>query len=266
MKKQYILAIAMLLSATAAQAQFYNTASANHNGQTTVYLGLGSTTSTPTFQLADNSLWGYREVIPTSIEYSPTLAFLITGGGMGDVTENFKIGAMIGVGYTSSSFEAEFKAASIGGVNDYIIDAKSKLIDIQLGLEGEVLPVEKIGIDFAVAPYVQFLFGGTTRAEQYLAATGILIENADANQWHEVTKGDFGMPNMDFGMLGRVGVNYHFTEMFYAGVSAQMRFPLFNTGFGDVSDIERGLDYGFRCAETKRKGWAVMACVGINID
>lgn len=254
------------MSASVAQAQFYNTTTANHGGQTTIYLGVGNTTSTPAFQLSDNSLWGYADVTPTSLKHIPTFAFLITGGGLRDVTENLKLGAMAGVGYTTSSFEAEFKAATIGGLHDYIIDVKSKLIDIQLGIEGEVLPVEKIGIDFAVAPYVQFLYGGKTKAEQYLAATGTLIENADANQWHEVTKGDFSMPNMDFGMLGRVGVNYHFTEMFYAGISAQMRFPLFNTGFSDVSDIERGLDYGFRYAETKRKGWAVMLSAGINID
>lgn len=266
MKKSLIIIVAALMSASVAQAQFYNTASANHGGQTTIYLGMGNTNSTPVFRISDNSLWGHADVTPSSVKHIPTFAFLVTGGGLRDVTENLKLGAMAGVGYTTSSFEAEFKAASIGGAYDYIIDVKSKLIDIQLGIEGEVLPVEKIGINFAVAPYVQFLYGGKTKAEQYLAATGTLIENADANNWHEVTKGDFSMPNMDFGMLGRVGVNYHFTEMFYAGIAAQMRFPLFNTGFDDVDDIDRGLDYGFRCAESKRKGWAVMLSVGLNID
>lgn len=266
MKKIYLLALAFCLSASVAQAQFYNTGTANHSGQTMVYFGVENITSTPTFMHADNSLWGYTDVTPTSLKHSPGFAFLITGGGLREITENFKFGAMFGIGFSKNSLEAEFKASTIGGLNDYVVDVKTNLIDIQLGIEGEVMPVEKVGIDFAAAPYFQFLFGGKTKAEQYVASTGVLIEDATANQWHDVTSGDFNMPNMDIGVLGRIGVNYHFTETFYAGIMAQMRFPLFNTGFDDISDIRKGLDYGFRYAETKRKSWAVMAGIGINID
>ncbi len=267
MKKHYILTLALLFTATAAQAQFYNTASAGFNGQSSIFVGVENTLSTPVFYHSTESpYWNYDEVTPASVTHNPSFSLLVTGNGMHDVTERFKMGLSFGFGISMISFEADLKAATIGGAYDYLFDVKSKLFNLQIGLDGEVHPIEKVGIQFSVTPYVQTLFGGQTMGQRFAAATGTLIEDAEANEWHDVEKNGFDLPNIDLGISGRLGVNYYFTEVFFAGIAAQMRFPIFNIGESDFSNICKGLDYGFDYAETKRKSWAVFLTLGVDIE
>ncbi len=267
MKKHHILTLVLLFTATAAQAQFYNAAALGNGGQTSFFVGVENTMSTPVFyHWVENPYWSYEELTPTSVTHHPSFSLLVSGNGMHNTTEYLKLGMSIGLGVSLISFDADFKAATIGGIYDYQFGVKSKLFNLQLGVDGEVLPIEKIGIQFSVAPYVQFLFGGKTMGQKFVAATGTLIEDAAANEWHDVEKNDFDMPNADLGIVGRLGVNYHFTEVFFAGIAAQMRFPIFNIGESEFSNIYKGLDYGFDYAETKRKSWAVLLTLGVNIE
>lgn len=276
MKKHLFVLAAAIAFASMANAQFYGNVATGRGGQMSIYGGIASITAKPQFKF--NTLttgrWSYTYYVMEKVKADKLSAsmgpsFLITFSSLNDYSEQFKIGAMLGVGYAKSEWQADFSAATLGALNDFSLWAKSNLIDIQLGIEGSYRVAEPVSIDFAVGPSILFSTGNQARTERY--AGGVLIPDADANEWHEATKSDdFGAPSIDIGAFGRVGGCYHFSEKMWAGLAFQYILPFFN--FSTVlqddysNDGYRIADNNFIFSDIKHSGWSLMLTFGVNFE
>lgn len=246
MKKIILFSLALAAIATTAQAQFYGTSSANRAGRLSIHIGMDNQLSGAKFYTSAS--YTPTEVSPSDLKYNSGIMFGLDLASQNELTESFKLGAMLGFDFAKSSLTADFTAGKY--------DIKANVFDFHLGLDGEIVVAEKIGIDFTLAPYFQFQFG-----DKYQSKIGSVTSD-----WEEPSKDDMAMPNMDLGVLGRVGCTYHFTEMFGAGVIAQYRMPSFNPNDGNdhIKDGLRGLGYGGYYMQTKRKSWSIMAVLTID--
>lgn len=276
MKKHLFVLAAAIAMASMANAQFYGNVATGRGGQMTIYGGIASTTAEPQFKYNKTYMdqWNYTYYLMDKVKADKVSAsmgpsFLITFSSLNDRSEQFRIGAMFGVGYTKCEWQADFSAATLGAVNDYSLWAKSNLIDIQLGIEGSYRVAEPVSIDFSAGPSILFSTGNQARTERSIG--GVLIPDADANEWHEATKSDdFGAPSVDIGAFGRVGGSYHFSDKMWAGLAFQYILPFFN--FSTILQDDYSND-GYRIADNnliytdiKHSGWSLMLTFGINFE
>ena len=249
-----LLSVAFLLTAN---AQFYNLGSANRSGRMNIYGGMAMVNSTVLIASPFTSgeyIWesnSFEEA--ENVSFSPGMFLGFSMSALNDKTETFKLGGMFGIDYYTHAWSVDWSG--------YTFDVKSKDVDIAMGVAGEVLFAEKIGISFEVAPYVDILFG-----QQVKSSTTVASATVSEYDWHDAKKNGFDLPNMDIGIFGRVGANYHFSETMFAGLLLQYRKPLFNIGANEPGDVAKGLDYSFEQAEIKRTGLSLMLTFGIDID
>lgn len=252
--KKVLLTLAAICMMAAAHGQFYNVSSANNSGRLCINLGMGTPISGLNFY-SKSSYYNASEVEASESSYKPGFALSVSMSTLRDKTEMFKLGYMVDFGFYMHQWDATFQ-----GTTKYYFEAKVSSFNMALGASGELLFAEKIGLTFDLGPYFDIL---TSQKNRSTRTIGLNTQEVD---WHDMEKSDMAMPNIDFGMLGRLGANYHFKENMWVGLSFQYKMALFSFG-GDSfnDDQQRNLDYSYSVIFKKRSGWAAFLTWGVDL-
>lgn len=276
MNKHFLAILAAIALISTANAQFYGNVSTGRGGQMSFFGGVAFNTAAPLFRYNTTTVdsWGYTYSQWTDVEadkVAPLMgpSFLISMSSLRDYNEKFRMGAMLGIGFTQCQWQADFSAVALHSAYSYTLWSKSNLIDALLGIEGSYRVAEPVSIDFAVAPAFTFVTGNKARTEKRLGAN--LVPDAEANEWHKAENMHSFSPNIDFGAIARLGASYHFGDNMWAGLSFQYRMTLFNlitatemSGFSE--DGYRRADNDLIYCDVKHNGWSLMLTFGIDFD
>lgn len=262
--KKILLSLVALACLGTANAQFYNVGTANHAGRVNLHIGMNNISSGMTYyspKTADDwGTYGLVERTPENIDYKPGFYVGFTTSTLRDRTETFKLGASLDVFYGTHSASATFNGSVTKPNAVYEFENKISAIDVAIALAGELTLAEKFGIAFDLGPYVDALVGQKVRSVETVGAASNEVD------WHDAEKSSMAMPNIDFGIMGRLGFNYHFSETMWVGAAAQYNLPVFSFGgSGFEDDRIRQMDYNFSYKSDKRKSWALMLTFGIDI-
>lgn len=234
--KKSILLLVVLLSATAANAQFYSTMSSGSGGNK-IWFNFGgiSTFGTPEALIGVGQMASYSPRIkPESVDFNiaPTAMMVVQVGRESDA------GIAHGFGFTFqySTYEwmANFTPQSLNVTNNYLyrVGKKNQALFIGMGYEFEYRPIDRLVLGIGAGIGAELQFARQHRAEAVHLVTGQVYPDNAVNEWHDIydeNDTEFGV-DIDFSLYGRLSARYYLTQTVFAGAGMQFKQALATTG------------------------------------